>query len=336
MGEHPSQIAGHVDVCTWEVIRGWARRPDRPDEPVTLDLMIDGEVVSTKRADLYGEDLERAGIGNGCFRFAFELGSLEALRVGDIHDVQVRDTETHTSLPHIRLTRWAAGSLEGAPLIDVLAARYLMGHGLEIGALDRPQTLPSGARVQHVDLLSSSELRSRYPEVPSESIVNVEIVDNGATLATVPDASVDFVIANNVIEHVEDPIAALGNWHRVVRPYGIVFLAIPNPRESADCSRSLTSPDHVVRDHREGVHTSRLEHYREWVRDVEHRPANEIDARTSQLLAADYPIHFHVWNELGCALLVNAMIETTGRHFAIEHLALTPDRLETLLVLRVE
>jgi L-alanine-DL-glutamate epimerase-like enolase superfamily enzyme len=66
------------------------------------------------------------------------------------------------------------------------------------------------------------------------------------------------------------------------------------------------------------------------------RPANELDALASQLEAVHYPVHFHVWNEIGCALLIHAMIEMTGRQFLVEHLALTADRRETILVLRVE
>jgi SAM-dependent methyltransferase len=336
MSDRVTQIAGHVDICTWEVMRGWVRRPDRPDDRVVLELMVDGEVVAQSRADVFGRDLLDAGVGDGCFRFSFELGSIEQLRTGDIHDVQVRDSEHHTSLPHVRLSRWTEGSLDGAPLVEVLAARYLLGTGLEIGALNRPQKLTTGAQVHHVDLLSTPDLRLRYPEVPPASIVDVEIVDDGATLATVRDQSADFLIANNVLEHVEDPIATLANWHRVVRVGGIVLLVVPNPRASADVARSPTSVEHVLADHRDGGVASRTEHYREWVRDVEHRPANEFDARASQLEAINYPVHFHVWNEIGCALLVHAMVETTGRRFLVEHLALTADRRETILVLRAE
>ena len=39
----------------------------------------------------------------------------------------------------------------------------------------------------------------------------VDVVDDAQTLATFPDESVDFVIANHVLEHLEDPIGALEN-----------------------------------------------------------------------------------------------------------------------------
>ena len=330
-----SELTGYVDECTWDLLRGWARRADRPQERLTLELLVDGQVVQTTRADLPGEDLERAGIGDGRYRFSVDLGNVDALRNGDIHDVQLRDVDSRWTLPSVRLTRWSAGSLEGEPLVDILAARYLSGVGLEIGALHRPQKLPAGARVRHVDRLSTPELKQLYGEVPADDIVTVEIVDDGATLSTVPDFAADFLIANNVLEHVEDPIATLANWHRVVRPGGIVLLVVPNPRNSADALRTHTTAAHVIDDHVNGVLGSRASHYREWVTHVERRPTNEVKARTAQLMGESYPIHFHVWDELGCALLLHAMMETTRRRFLIEHLALTADRIDTVLALRV-
>ena len=329
------QLTGHIDECSWERIRGWARRPDRPHDRVTLEVLVDGRVVATARADLLGTDLAQAGIGDGRHRFIIDLTGIEALRVGDVHDVQVRDADNHTSLPHVRLIRWSAGALAGATLADALAERYLQGVGLEIGALHRPQRLPPGARVRHVDRLPTAELRRLYPEVAAGDIVDVEIIDDGATLASVPDHSADFLIANNVLEHVEDPIDTLANWHRVVCTGGLLLLVVPNPRASEDSSRPHTSAEHVVLDHVEGPLRSRGSHYREWVTDVERRPAGEVDARTAQLLGEGYPIHFHVWDEIGCALLINATIRTTGRAFLIEHLAVTSDRLDTVLILRV-
>ena len=108
----------------------------------------------------------------------------------------------------------------------MFASRYLAGVGLEIGALNRPQKLPLGTRARHVDLLSTADLRDRYGEVPPADIVDVEIIDDGATLSSVPDDSADFLIANNVLEHVQDPVRTMSNWHRVVKRDGVILLVI--------------------------------------------------------------------------------------------------------------
>jgi Methyltransferase domain len=330
-----SELAGHLDECTWEVARGWMRFADRPSERVQFDVLVDGDVVFAGVADQLGEDLLAAGVGDGRHRFSAALGDCEALRTGSIHEVTICEHTTQVVVFRQRLTRWNPKDLQNTPIVDVFAERYLSGVGLEIGALHRPQKLPQGARARHVDVLSTPELKQRYGEVPPDDIVDVEIIDDGATLGTVPDRSADFLIANNVLEHVENPVGTLANWHRVVRTGGIVLLVVPNPRNSIDSLRAHTTAEHVTADYLVGPHASRAGHYREWVETVERRPGSEVATRVAQLDAQNYPIHFHVWDELGCAELIRATATLTGQTFAVEHIALTDDRIDTVLVLRV-
>src|SRR4051812_27370540 len=79
--------------------------------------------------------------------------------------------------------------------VDVARA-YLRGRGLEIGALHRPLRLPAAARVTYVDRLSEAELRKQYPELSRHTLVPVGVIDEAEMLASVPDASQDFVVAN--------------------------------------------------------------------------------------------------------------------------------------------
>src|SRR5271154_1009564 len=89
-----------------------------------------------------------------------------------------------------------------------LARRYLAGEGIEIGPLTYPLRVPPGARVRNVDRLSRRELIDAYGgDVPNaEWIPEIHIVDDADGLATVADGTVDFVVANHVLEHIEDPI----------------------------------------------------------------------------------------------------------------------------------
>ena len=76
----------------------------------------------------------------------------------------------------------------------------------------------------------------------------------------------------------EDPLRALSTFLRVVRPGGVVYLAIPDKRFTFDVSREVTSIAHVLRDYHEGPQCSREEHYLEWVREVNHKPESEVRA----------------------------------------------------------
>ncbi len=52
--------------------------------------------------------------------------------------------------------------------------------------------------------------------------INVEFVVGDAYALDLPDASVDVVHAHQVLQHLTDPVGALVEWRRVVRPGGIV------------------------------------------------------------------------------------------------------------------
>ena len=80
------------------------------------------------------------------------------------------------------------------------------GSGLEIGALQMPLRLPAGASVRYVDRFDVEELRSHYPELDDFELVAPDVIDDGEVLGTIPDESADFLIANHMIEHCEDPI----------------------------------------------------------------------------------------------------------------------------------
>jgi predicted SAM-dependent methyltransferase len=176
-----------------------------------------------------------------------------------------------------------------------LAKRYLRGNGLEIGALHSPLPLPPAATVRYIDRMDCARLREHYPELSKEALVEVDIIDNGETLGTQPDSSADFLIANHFIEHTQDPLGTLSNHLRVLRPGGILYLAVPDRRHTFDVDRPPTPLEHLVRDHREGPAWSRPLHQEEWARLVDKVPAAEVPARVRVLEQSDYSIHYHVW-----------------------------------------
>ena len=92
-----------------------------------------------------------------------------------------------------------------------LAAGYLSGEGLEIGALHSPTQLPAGREQPLRRPHPVDDLRREYPELADLDLVEVDIVDDGEKLETIADASQDFIIANHFLEHCEDPIGTIGN-----------------------------------------------------------------------------------------------------------------------------
>ena len=114
-----------------------------------------------------------------------------------------------------------------------LPAMFLAGSsGIEIAARDAATPVPPGVRVRYVDEAARSTLASHDPRADAQHGGNV-IVDDGETLATFTDASVDFIIANRLLDRSTDPMAVLRRHVAVVRPAGWLFYALAAGKPSA-------------------------------------------------------------------------------------------------------
>src|SRR2546427_5209973 len=189
-----------------------------------------------------------------------------------------------------------------------IARSYLRGDGLEIGALHNPLKVPSAARVRYVDRMGVADLRREYPELSRKHLVDVDILDDGETLASIGDATQDFVIANHFIEHCENPIGAVRNMLRVLKEGGVLYLAIPDKRYTFDRDRPVTPIEHLMRDYQEGPAWSRRQHFEEWTRLVNRvRDEKRVARETDDLMAKRAPIHFHVWTQADLIELIAAL-----------------------------
>jgi SAM-dependent methyltransferase len=207
-----------------------------------------------------------------------------------------------------------------------LAIAHLSGEGLEIGALHSPTPLPAHARSRFVDRKPTPELRKEYVELADANLVEVEIVDNGETLETIPDGSQAFIIANHFLEHTEDPIGTIGTHLRKLQPGGALFYTVPDKRFTFDFRRPLTPVEHMVRDHEEGPQGSRRGHYEEWTRLTLDPPAagNEEAFETwasehaAELEAENASIHMHVWTQAEFLAMILHCRERYAEGFDIE------------------
>lgn len=79
--------------------------------------------------------------------------------------------------------------------------------------------------------------------------------------------SLDYVVSSHVLEHVANPLAALAEWYRVLRPGGIIYLVVPDRRHTWDHTRALTSVSHMLEDFIHGTTPSDATHIDEFVYD---------------------------------------------------------------------
>ena len=84
-----------------------------------------------------------------------------------------------------------------------------------------------------------------------------------ATALEVEPNSYDCVIASHCLEHIANPIRALLEWKRVLRPNGLILLILPHRDVTFDWRRPITTLEHMRRDHELSTLESDLTHLEE-------------------------------------------------------------------------
>ena len=232
-----------------------------------------------------------------------------------------------------------AGPAEAPPVyLDAraeFAARYLQGEGLEIGPLHLPLKMPPHVRPRYVDRMPVEKLREEYPELAGWDLTPVDTIDDGERLATIAEASQDFIVANHFLEHCENPIGTIETHLRKLKPGGVLFYAVPDKRYTFDFRRPVVVLEHMVADYEQGPEGSRREHYEEWSRLVlveEDEPEERALARARELEDARYSIHMHAWTQAEFLAMVLACRSRFGEGFDIE--AAARQGIEFIVVLR--
>jgi SAM-dependent methyltransferase len=138
------------------------------------------------------------------------------------------------------------------------------------------------------------------------------------------DHSLDYVVASHVLEHVANPIAALAEWYRVVRPGGILYLVVPDRRATWEHRRPLTPVAHFFEDYARGTtacdatHIDEFVYEADWSRYSPETPPDEVPAKQAELARGmheavqrgeDINIHFHTFETAS----VRELIETLMR-----------------------
>lgn len=232
-----------------------------------------------------------------------------------------------------------AGPAEAPPVyLDAraeFAARFLFGEGLEIGPLHLPLAMPRHATARYVDRMPIEKLREEYPELAEWDLTPVDVIDDGERLATITEASQDFIVANHFLEHCENPIGTIETHLGKLKPGGVLFYAVPDKRYTFDFRRPVVKLEHMVADYVEGPERSRREHYDEWSRLVlaeTDEPEEQTLARARELEGANYSIHMHAWTQAEFLALLLDCRSRLGGAFEIE--AAARQGIEFVVVLR--
>ncbi len=147
-----------------------------------------------------------------------------------------------------------ADELDGADALEIGGPTALFGAaGL----------LPIYARLAALDACNYADEHLWSEQASFEGASPRRTFISEATRLDAPDGAYDAVLASHVIEHTADPLRALREWQRVLRPGGAVLLVVPHRDGTFDHRRPPTPIEHLRADARAGVDEDDDTHYAE-------------------------------------------------------------------------
>jgi SAM-dependent methyltransferase len=132
------------------------------------------------------------------------------------------------------------------------------GLGLEIGPSYSP-VVPkaSGLAIETVDYLDADALREKYRDGVGIDIGRIESVDHVLGARTIAEAiphrhHYDYIIASHVIEHMPDLLGFLRDCQTLLKPDGVLALAVPDKRACFDFLLPISTTGQILQAHARG------------------------------------------------------------------------------------
>jgi SAM-dependent methyltransferase len=133
------------------------------------------------------------------------------------------------------------------------------------------------------------------------SSLGKQLILEACDASGIADESYDFVAASHVLEHVANPLRALQEWKRILKPAGTILVVLPNKANTFDHRRPFTTLDHIKTDFESNVTEGDLTHLHEILElhDLELDPPagspEQFRARCLQNLSKR-AMHHHVFS----------------------------------------
>jgi SAM-dependent methyltransferase len=90
-----------------------------------------------------------------------------------------------------------------------------------------------------------------------------QFIAEAGDLRMIPSATYDFVLSSHMLEHTANPLRALSEWGRVLKPGGGLVLVVPHRDGTFDHRRPITALQHLIDDLERGVREDDLTHLQE-------------------------------------------------------------------------
>ena len=137
-----------------------------------------------------------------------------------------------------------------------------------------------------------------------------QFICEAADLKPIQNSAYDCVLASHCLEHVANPMRALGEWKRVLKQDGVLVLVLPHKEGTFDWRRPTTPLAHMIEDHKNGVGEDDLTHLPEILalHDLEKdKPAGSPEQFRQRCMenVSKRAMHHHVFDTYAALQLVD-------------------------------
>ncbi len=196
------------------------------------------------------------------------------------------------TIPSWITTFWAYGPVPSARIIIkkyVASSYYAPGfrsmldlfkgkYGAEIGGpsdmFSKNSHLPVYPVARKIDMIDFVETdrmdmlelakRKKQGTFSSPSLrAGTRLIAEGTDLKGIGANRYDFILSSHVVEHLANPIKALNEWKRILKPGGYMVVVAPHLKGGRDHNRQLTPFSHMLKDYREHTKESDTTHMQE-------------------------------------------------------------------------
>ncbi len=152
-----------------------------------------------------------------------------------------------------------------------------------------------------------------------------QYIADAVDLSVIGSGTYDFVLSAHTLEHIANPLRAMSQWMRVLKPDGVLVLAVPDKDATFDHRRPVTSLEHLIEDCDRGTTEEDLTHlpeilaFHDLQRDPEagdfrafkERSENNFENRCLHQHVFDTRLAVDVMNQMGLEIVA---LETMRPH----------------------
>jgi SAM-dependent methyltransferase len=189
--------------------------------------------------------------------------------VNFLNNLSIKDALPASIIEFLYFLKFRKPKLSTASIYQNLLKKK---RGIEIGgpSMVFKTTLPVYHVLADLDSVNFSTTTIWEGSITEESAFNYywnktgkQYIAEATALINIKNDTYDFLLSSNCLEHIANPVKALKEWVRIIKPDGYLLLVLPRKEVGFDHKRPITSFEHILQDYKNKITEHDLTHLEE-------------------------------------------------------------------------